>query len=70
LNDNDINPLESLMNSLNYSQIVQSPTFVSAGSTLDLIYLRSTMFDIVQNSVVSVYYSDHDAVKLSIRLKS
>jgi hypothetical protein len=34
LNDNDI---KSLMNSLNYSQIVQSPTFVSAGSTLDLI---------------------------------
>jgi GTP:adenosylcobinamide-phosphate guanylyltransferase len=68
LNDDAIEPLESLMNSLDYSQIVQSPTFVSAGSTLDQVYLKST-FDIVQNSIVSVYYSDHDAVKVSIKHK-
>lgn len=68
LNDNTIQPLKSLMNSLLYSQIVQSPTFVSAGSILDQIYIKPT-FDILQNSIVSVYYSDHDAVKISIKHK-
>ena len=69
LNNNDtIQPLKSLMHSLEYSQIVQSPTFVSAGSTLDHVYVKPT-FDIVQNSIVSVYYSDHDAIKISIKHK-
>ncbi|XP_015764268.1 PREDICTED: ATP-dependent DNA helicase PIF1-like [Acropora digitifera] len=68
LNDDTIQPVKSLMDSLEYSQIVQSPTFVSAGSTLDHVYVKPT-FDIVQNSIVSVYYSDHDAVKISIKHK-
>ena len=29
-------PLNDMMNSSNYTQIVQSPTFVSSGSLLDL----------------------------------
>ena len=70
LNDNDIQPLKTLMNSLNYSQIVQSPTFISAGSTIDHIYLKLDMFDVILNSVVSIYYSDHDAIKISIKFKS
>ena len=68
MNDDTIQPVKSLMDSLEYSQIVQSPTFVSAGSTLDHVYVKPT-FDIVQNSIVSVYYSDHDAVKISIKHK-
>jgi len=68
LNDDTIQPVKSLMDSLEYSQIVQSPTFVSAGSTLDHVYVKPT-FDIVQNSIVSVYYSDHDAVKICIKHK-
>ena len=66
LNDNEIKPLKTLMNSLNYEQIVQSPTFVSAGSLLDHVYINRTMCNVIQNSVISVYYSDHDAVKISI----
>lgn len=69
LDDSNIEPLESLMKFLNYTQIVQSPTFVSSGSTLDLIYLKPTMFHILQNSVISVYYSDHDAVKILLKFK-
>ena len=66
LNDDTIEPLKTLMNSLLYSQLVQGPTFVSAGSTLDQVYIKPT-YDIVQNSIISVYYSDHDAVKISIK---
>ena len=68
LNDDTIQPLKSLMDALEYSQIVQSPTFVSAGSTLDHVYVKPT-FNVVHNSIVSVYYSDHDAVKISIMHK-
>ena len=32
--------LRSLMESLNYSQIVTEPTFVSAGSLLDHVYVK------------------------------
>lgn len=68
LNNDTIQRLKSLMDSLEYSQIVQRPTFVSAGCTLDHVYVKPT-FDIVKNSIVSVYYSDHDAVKISIKHK-
>ena len=68
LNDDTIEPLKTLMNSLLYSQLVQGPTFVSEGSTLDQVYIKPT-HDIVQNSIISVYYSDHDAVKISIKHK-
>ena len=68
LNDDTVEPLNNLMNTLHYSQIVQVPTFVSAGSTLDQVYIKPT-FHIVKNSIVSVYYSDHEAVKISIKCK-
>ena len=66
MNDNEIKPLKTLMNSLNYEQIVQSPTFVSVGSLLDHVYINRTMWNVIQNSVISVYYPDHDTVKISI----
>ena len=50
------------MLSLEYIQIVTEPTFVSSGSLLDHVYVRSTSVRIVENVVTSVYYSDHDAV--------
>ena len=65
LNDKEIRPLKILMDSLNYKQIVQSPTFLSAGSLLDHVYINPTVFNVIQNSIISVYYSDHDAVKIS-----
>lgn len=67
LNDDTIEPLKTLMNSLLYF-FFQGPTFVSAGSTQDQVYIKPT-YDIVQNSIISVYYSDHDAVKISIKHK-
>ena len=54
------------MTSLGYSQFVQSPTFVSSGNILDQICLK-TKCDIIENTVISVYYSDHHAVKISIK---
>ena len=65
LNDKEIEPLKILMDSLNYKQIVRSPTFLSSGSLIDHVYINPTMFNVIQNSIVSVYYSDHDAVKIS-----
>ena len=69
LHDDSIRPLESLLSSFGYSQIVQSPTFISAGSMLDQAYIKTSHLDIVQNSVLSVYYSDHDAVQASLKMK-
>ena len=56
------NTLSSLMESLNYSQIVTEPTFVSAGTLLDHVYVKTTSVKVINCSVVSGYYSDHDAV--------
>ena len=58
--------LRSLMTSLNYSQIVTNPTFLSSGSLLDHVYVRLTGINITV-SVINVYYSDHDAVQLTIQ---
>ena len=66
LNEIHSQPL-SFMKSLNYTQIVAEPTFVSAGSLLDHVYVRPTSIRIFNNSVVSVYYSDHDAVVTSLQ---
>ena len=59
-------PLNRLMTSNDYVQIVQSPTFVSAGSLLDHVYVKQKSHNTIQNSLVNVYYSDRDAVKITI----
>ena len=61
------NTLSSLMESLNYSQIVTEPTFVSAGTLLDHVCVKTTSIQVNNYSVVSVYYSDHDAVVTSLQ---
>ena len=66
LNEIHCQPL-SLIESLNYTQIVTEPTFVSVGTLLDHVYVRPTSIRILNNSVVSVYYSDHDAVVTSLQ---
>ena len=66
LNNNEIKALKELMDTFGYTQIVQSPTFLSAGSLLDHIYINPQMFTVLNNSVVSVYYSDHQAIKVSL----
>ena len=55
------------MESFNYIQIVTKPTFISSGSLLDHVYVRSTKFQIIENCVVNVYYSDHDAIKITVQ---
>ena len=67
LNDNQVQSLKSLMESFNYTQIVTKPTFISSGSLLDHVYIRSTKFQIIENYVVNVYYSDHDAIKIKVQ---
>ena len=69
-NATDSQPLISLMESLNYTQIATEPTFVSAGSLLDHVYVKPTSIQIINSSVVSVYYSDHDAVVTSLLFSS
>ena len=56
-----------LESTLGYQQIVSKPTFLS-GSLLDHVYIRSHKFKSVDNSVIGVYYSDHDAVKILFHL--
>ena len=67
LNDNQVQPLKSLIESLNYIQIVTKHTFISSGSLLDHVYVRSTVFKIIENYVVNVYYSDHDAIRIAVQ---
>ena len=61
--------LKNIMEStLGYQQIVSKPTFLS-GSLLDHVYIRSHIeLKSVDNSVIGVYYSDHDAVKILFHL--
>ena len=66
-NQTQSQPLKSLMESLGYNQIVTEPTFLSSGSLLDHVYVLPTSIQILQNSVVSVYYSDHDAVVTTLQ---
>ena len=63
-NTTDIQPLTNLMQSLNYVQIIDKPTFIS-GSLLDHVYVRQAIHANIHSSVVSVYYSDHDAVRIT-----
>ena len=66
--DNESHNLKNILESrLGYQQIVSKPTFLS-GSLLDHVYIRSHKFKSVDNSVIGVYYSDHDAVKILIHL--
>lgn len=69
MNDDDIKGLKTLMDSLEYTQVVDSATFISSGSLLDHVYVKSTVLPMIENSVVTVYYSDHEAVKVKINLR-
>lgn len=58
---------KSLMNNVNFKRIVQQPTFISSGSLLDHIHVKPANLKILQNDLVNVYYSDHDAIKIKIQ---
>lgn len=67
MNSDDCNPLKSMMESLSFKQVVKEPTFISSGTLLDHIYLKSSRINVLENKVINVYYSDHDAIKISIQ---
>ncbi|XP_078381380.1 ATP-dependent DNA helicase Pif1-like [Oculina patagonica] len=56
-----------LEKTLGYQQIVNKPTFLS-GSLLDHVNVKSQKFKTVENIIISIYYSDHDAVKVLLYL--
>ena len=64
---NDIAPLVQLMESLNYVQIVDKATFIS-GTLLDHVWVQHGVKSSISGSVISVYYSDHDAIRINIQL--
>ena len=68
--NDDMKGLQLLPNSLNYAQVVQSRTFISSGSLLNHVYVKSIALPMVEHSVISCYYSDHEAVKLRINVHS
>ena len=53
------------MHSLGYTQAVNRPTFI-AGSLLDHVYVRQSLK--ANATIVNVYYSDLDAVNISLAL--
>ena len=55
------------METLMFKQIVQTATFIS-GSLLDHVYVNPNVFGNAQSSIVSVYYSDHEAIKISLNI--
>ena len=65
-NENNISSLRQLTESLNYVQLVSKPTFVSSGSLLDHVYAKQSMSSTMEANIVSVYYSDHEAVKVTV----
>lgn len=63
----DIAPLAQLMESLNYVQIIDKATFIS-GTLLDHVWVQHRLKSLIIASVISAYYSDHDAIRISIQL--
>lgn len=61
----DMQPLTNLMESFNYVQIVDKPTFIS-GSLLDHVYVRQAINANIHSSVIGAYYSDHDAIRITL----
>jgi hypothetical protein len=66
-NEKKISSLKVLAESLNYVQLVSKPTFVSSGSLLDHVYVKQSISNKIEANVLSVYYSDHEAVKVTVR---
>ncbi len=66
-NELRIMPLKHIMNFRGYIQVVDKPTFLSAGSLLNQVYVKKNLHNNTENAVISVYYSNHDAVRIVIR---
>ena len=66
-NENNFSSLKVLAETLNYVQLLSEPTFVYSGSLLDHVYVKQSISNKIEANVVSVYYSDHEAVKATVR---
>lgn len=62
------NSLLHQLSSLQYIQIVNESTFISSGSLLDQVFVKQPISDKCINEVISVYYSDHECVKITIKM--
>ena len=45
-------------------------TYFLSGSLLDHVYVKHANKDMIHSSVISVYYSDHDAIRITIPMHS
>ena len=66
-NESNITSLKDTMSSHGYIQIVDKPTFISAASLLDQVYVKQSLRNNTRIEVTSVYYSDHDAVNIVVK---
>jgi hypothetical protein len=66
-NEKNISSLKVLAQSLNYVQLGSKPTFVSSGSLLNHVYIKQSISNKIEANVVSVYYSDNEAIKVTVR---
>ena len=64
---NDKNPLARYLESQNFSQLVNQPTH-DGGRTLDHCYASRNISDKICLKFHSPYYSDHDALCISVEL--
>ena len=71
--DFNLQPSESLSNVLNlYDQLIEKPTFISSGSILDQVYVKKSLLSkyLIKTDVESVFFSQHDSVKIKFELKN
>ena len=66
-NEFSIMSLKHLMNSHGYIQIIDKATFISSESLLDQVFAKKSLCNNMESKVIPVYYSDHDAVKITIQ---
>ena len=65
-NDDQVQALNCLMESLHYRQIVANSTFI-AGSLLDHIHVSQHILPRIKQNVVILYYSDHDGIPITVQ---
>ena len=68
LDNSNAKHLHQILKQLQYTQTVENPTFVTTGSLIDHIFIRNQILPASNTSILSVYYSDHDAIKISLDL--
>ena len=59
--------VQQFVDGLNYVQIVDKATFIS-GTLLYHVWVQHRLRNLISASVISVYYSDHDAIRINIHL--